>query len=63
MSETRDEERDRQRLEILTAVDRAEASLSRGEGRTITTHDEVLQLASEVKRRGLELLEAEQKTH
>ena len=61
MMETHEEERGRRRLEILNAVDRAEASLSRGEGRTITTHDEVLQLASEVKRRGLALLEAEQK--
>ena len=45
------EERERTRAEILAAVDKAEASLARGEGRNITEqsmHD----LAGEVKRRG-----------
>jgi Arc/MetJ-type ribon-helix-helix transcriptional regulator len=41
------EERERRRLEILLAVDRAEASLARGEGRTITTHEDVTELAAE----------------
>ena len=54
------EERERRRLEILTAVDQAEASLARGEGRRITTHEEVTQLATDIKRRGLARLSAEQ---
>src|ERR1035438_5038930 len=33
------EERERRRLEILAAVEQAEASLARGEGRRITTHE------------------------
>jgi putative addiction module CopG family antidote len=54
------EERERRRLEILGAVDRAEASLARGEGRGITTHEEVTQLAADIKRRGMARLSAEQ---
>jgi len=54
------EERERRRLEILVAVDRAEASLARGEGRRITTPDEVTQLAADIKRRGMARLAAEQ---
>ena len=54
------EERERRRLEILTAVDKAEASLARGAGRMVTTHVEAVQLASDVKRRGLARIEAEQ---
>ena len=46
------EERERRRLEILTAVDQAEASLARGEGRRVTTQAEVAQLAEDIKRRG-----------
>ncbi len=46
------EERERRRLEILAAVDRAEASLTRGKGRAVTTHEDVSQLAADVKRRG-----------
>ncbi len=45
------EERERARAQILAAVDEADASLARGEGRIITQqsmHD----LAAEVKRRG-----------
>ena len=53
------EERERRRLEILTAVDQAEASLARGEGRRITTHEEVTQLATDIKRRGMARLSAE----
>jgi hypothetical protein len=56
-------ERERRRLEILTAVDRAEASMARGEGRTITTHEEVEQLAADVKRRGMARLAAERHPH
>jgi Arc/MetJ-type ribon-helix-helix transcriptional regulator len=54
------EERERRRLEILVAVDQAEASLARGKGRRITTHEEVAELAAEIKRRGMARLAAEQ---
>ncbi len=54
------EERERRRLEILAAVDKAEASLARGEGRRITTHEEVAQLAGDIKQRGMARLAAEQ---
>jgi Arc/MetJ-type ribon-helix-helix transcriptional regulator len=54
------EERERQRLEILAAVEQAEASLARGEGRRIATHAEVAQLTEDVKRRGMARLSAEQ---
>jgi len=43
------EERDWRRLKILVA-DRAEASLARSEGRSITTEAEVRQLAADVTR-------------
>jgi hypothetical protein len=52
-------QRERTRAEILAAVDEAEASLARGEGRVITQqsmHD----LAAEVKQRGRDQLAAEQ---
>ena len=45
------EERERTRIEVLAAVDAAEASLSSGRGRAIT-EDSMRQLADEVKRRG-----------
>jgi Arc/MetJ-type ribon-helix-helix transcriptional regulator len=54
------EERERRRLEILASVDRAEASLGCDEGRTITTPQEVKQLADDIRRRGLVRLAAEQ---
>jgi putative addiction module CopG family antidote len=54
------EERERRRLEILAAVEQAEASLARGEGRRITTHEEVTQLTEDIKRRGMARLSAEQ---
>jgi len=54
------EERERRRLEILIAVDKAETSLARGEGRRVTTPEETKQLADEVKRRGIARLAAEQ---
>jgi Arc/MetJ-type ribon-helix-helix transcriptional regulator len=54
------EGRERRRLEMLAAVDRAEASLTRGEGRRITTREEVTQLADDIKRRGMARLSAEQ---
>jgi Arc/MetJ-type ribon-helix-helix transcriptional regulator len=52
------EEKERTRAEILAAVDTADASLARGEGRTITT-ESMQQLANEVKQRGRARLAAE----
>ncbi|MEX2262361.1 MAG: hypothetical protein WD696_10435 [Bryobacteraceae bacterium] len=54
------EERERRRAEILAAVDHAEASFRRGEGRRITTREEAAQLADEIKRRGLARFTSEQ---
>jgi putative addiction module CopG family antidote len=53
-------ERERRRAEILADVDEAEASLARGEGRRITTHEELTELVEDIKRRGRERLAAEQ---
>jgi Arc/MetJ-type ribon-helix-helix transcriptional regulator len=53
------EERERTRAEILAAVDEAEASLARGEGR-IVTQKSMHELAADVKRRGSARLAAEQ---
>lgn len=55
------EERERRRLEILLAVDEAEASLARGEGRVIT-EESMRELAEDVKQRGRARLAAEQQT-
>jgi hypothetical protein len=55
------EERERTRAEILAAVDEAEASLARGEGRVVT-QESMRELAEEVKRRGRARLTAEQET-
>jgi hypothetical protein len=53
------EERERRRLEILASVSKAEASLARGEGRTVSSPEQAEQLAADVKRRGLAKLAAE----
>jgi len=53
------EERERARAEILAAVDEAEASIARGEGRGIT-QESMRELAEEVKVRGRARLAAEQ---
>ena len=45
------EERERARAEVLAAIDAAEASLARGEGRAITERS-MRELADEVKLRG-----------
>ena len=45
------EERERAREEILSAIEEAEASLARGEGRTIT-EESMPEFASQVKDRG-----------
>jgi Arc/MetJ-type ribon-helix-helix transcriptional regulator len=55
------EQRERTRTEILVAVDDAEASLARGEGR-ILTQESMRELAENVKRRGRARLAAEQQT-
>jgi putative addiction module CopG family antidote len=55
------EERERSRAEILAAVDEAEASLARGEGRSLT-QDSMRELAEGVKQRGRARLAAEQQT-
>jgi Arc/MetJ-type ribon-helix-helix transcriptional regulator len=52
------EERERTRAEILAAVDRAEASLARGNGRIIAELS-MRDLAAEVKQRGRARLAAE----
>ena len=53
------EERERTRAEILAAIDTAEESLARGEGRLITS-ESLRDLADEVKQRGRARLAAEQ---
>ena len=53
------EERERKREEILAAIDAAEGSLARGEGRIIT-EESMQKLAEEVKQRGRARLAAEQ---
>lgn len=55
------EERERRRAEILAAVDIAEASIARGEGRPIT-QDSMRQLAQEVSQRGRARLAAERQS-
>lgn len=53
------EDPERARMEILAAVDEAEASLARGEGRIIT-QDSMRDLAQQVKQRGRARLTSEQ---
>jgi Arc/MetJ-type ribon-helix-helix transcriptional regulator len=53
------EDRERSRAQILAAVDRAGASLARGEGRIIT-EESMRRLAADVKQRGRARLAAEQ---
>jgi Arc/MetJ-type ribon-helix-helix transcriptional regulator len=53
------EERERTGAEILAAVDEAEASLARGDGRAIT-RESMRELAEDVKRRGRARLAAEE---
>jgi Arc/MetJ-type ribon-helix-helix transcriptional regulator len=55
------EERERTRAEILAAVDEAEGSLARGDGRIIT-QESMRELAEQVKQRGRARLAAEQQT-
>lgn len=53
------EDRERTRAEALAAVDAAEASLARGEGRAIT-QESMRHMADEVKQRGRKRLASEQ---
>jgi Arc/MetJ-type ribon-helix-helix transcriptional regulator len=53
------ERQERRRAEILSAVDQAEVSFARGEGRVVATHQETVKLADEIKLRGLSRLNAE----
>jgi Arc/MetJ-type ribon-helix-helix transcriptional regulator len=53
------EKRERNRAEILAAVDAAEASLAANKGRAITQQS-MRQLAADVKQRGRDRLTAEQ---
>jgi putative addiction module CopG family antidote len=55
------EDRERARAEILAAVDAAEASLARGEGRTITPQS-MREVADEVRQRGRARFESEQRS-
>jgi putative addiction module CopG family antidote len=55
------EERERARTEILAAIDMAEASLARGEGRPITQQS-MRELANEVQQRGRARFDSEQRT-
>ena len=48
------EERERRRLEILAAVEQAEASLARGEGQAISSQPELEAFASGIRTRGLD---------
>ena len=53
------EERERRRLEILLAVDQAEASIARGDGRRITSQEDAADLVADIKKRGMARLAAE----
>jgi Arc/MetJ-type ribon-helix-helix transcriptional regulator len=50
------EGKERLRVEILAAVDQAEASIAKGEGRRISSYDDAVRLADDVKQRGRALL-------
>lgn len=52
------EERERRRVEILAAIDLAEASYARGEGTVISSQAESERLAAEIKERGRQRLAA-----
>lgn len=52
-------ERERRREEILAAIDEADASLARGEGRVVT-RESMRELAEEVHQRGMARLKREQ---
>jgi putative addiction module CopG family antidote len=53
------EERERRRIELLSATDLAEASLARGEGRIVHCEGDLEHLVEDIKRRGKQRLSAE----
>ena len=55
------EERERRRAELLAAIDSAESSLKRGEGRALTP-DSVRELAEDIKKRGRLRLDVEKQS-
>ena len=55
------EERERRRMEIVAAVHAADASVERGDGRTLTSREHIDALAQGVKQRGTERLSFERK--
>jgi putative addiction module CopG family antidote len=56
------EEQERRRVEIVAAVDKAEASLAAGRGRTVTTRGESEQLFEEIKQHVATRFHADQNT-
>lgn len=54
------EKQERRRAEILAALEESEGSFARGEGRILRTQEDIVQLASEIKQRGLARLAAEE---
>lgn len=54
------EEQERRRVEIVAAVDKAEASLAAGRGRTVTTREESGQLFDEIKQHVADRFHADQ---
>lgn len=57
------EERERRRIEFLASLEAAQASLARGEGRTLDTPESVRAFANEIKERGRQRLAAEIAAH
>jgi putative addiction module CopG family antidote len=55
------EERERKRLELVAAIEEAEASVVRGEVITINTPEATRELADRIKGAGRQRLESEQK--
>lgn len=55
------EERERKRAEIIVAVEKARASLARGEGRIITAQS-AKELADDIKRKGRAMLRARKRS-
>jgi len=53
------EERERARLEILSAVERSRESLRKGKGWFVRSHEESRRFAADINRTGLARLEAE----
>jgi Arc/MetJ-type ribon-helix-helix transcriptional regulator len=56
------EERERTRAEILAAIDEAEVSITRGDGRVVT-RESMSEVAEDVKRRGRTRLASKRQPH